>query len=45
MNSWFNDSAMRSIVRNTSFLGLSKGTAALATLNQQALAAISGKLP
>lgn len=39
MNSWFNDSAMRSIVRNTSFLGLSKGTAALATLAVLALAA------
>lgn len=39
MNSWFNDSAMRSIVRNTSFLGLSKGTAAIATLAVLALAA------
>lgn len=39
MNSWFKDSAMRSIVRNTSFLGLSKGTAALASLAVLALAA------
>jgi O-antigen/teichoic acid export membrane protein len=39
MKRWFDDSAMRAIVRNTSFLGLSKGTAALAGLAVLALAA------
>ncbi len=39
MRSWFQDSAMRSILRNTSLLGLSKGTAAIASLAVLALAA------
>lgn len=39
MKHWFQDSAMRSILRNTSFLGLSKGAAALASLAVLALAA------
>lgn len=39
MNSWFRDSAMRAIVRNTSLLGVSKGAAALATLAVLAVAA------
>lgn len=39
MRRWFDDSAMRSILRNTSLLGLSKGTAAIAGLAVLALAA------
>ncbi|GAA4008861.1 lipopolysaccharide biosynthesis protein [Sphingomonas humi] len=39
MKRWFEDQAMRSILRNTSFLGLSKGTAAVASLAVLALAA------
>lgn len=39
MKGWFEDKAMRSILRNTSFLGLSKGTAAIASLAVLALAA------
>lgn len=39
MKKWFEDSAMRSILRNTSLLGLSKGTAAIASLAVLALAA------
>jgi O-antigen/teichoic acid export membrane protein len=39
MRRWFDDSAMRSILRNTSLLGLSKATAAVASLAVLALAA------
>ena len=39
MRRWFDDSSMRSILRNTSFLGLSKGAAAIAILAVLALAA------
>jgi O-antigen/teichoic acid export membrane protein len=39
MKRWFDDSSMRSILRNTSLLGLSKGAAAVASLAVLALAA------
>lgn len=39
MRGWFDDRSMRSILRNTSLLGLSKGTAAIAGLAVLALAA------
>lgn len=39
MRRWFDDSAMRSILRNTSLLGISKGAAAIAGLAVLALAA------
>ena len=39
MRRWFDDSSMRSILRNTSLLGLSRGLAAVASLAVLALAA------
>jgi O-antigen/teichoic acid export membrane protein len=39
MRRWFEDSAMRSILRNTSLLGMSKGLSAIAGLAVMALAA------
>ena len=39
MRRWFDDSSMRSILRNTSLLGLSKAAAAVASLAVLALAA------
>ncbi|NJC06218.1 O-antigen/teichoic acid export membrane protein [Sphingomonas kaistensis] len=39
MRRWFDDSSMRSILRNTSLLGVSKGAAAIASLAVLALAA------